>query len=97
MYTRLMWDPDAINPSYIHHLVVNITNKRTLNGTTVLPYTPPAPPPGTGRHHYFTVLFKQSNPINISFLKRTNFDVATFVKTYDLVPIRESMFSIDSV
>ena len=97
MYTLLMWDPDAINPSYIHHLVVNITNKRTPDGITVLPYTPPAPPPGTGKHHYFTVLFKQPKAITIKSIKRANFNVAAFVKTYDLEPIRESMFSVDSV
>ena len=89
-----MWD--AINPSYIHHMVVNIRNKRALNGTTVLPYIPPEPVPGTGRHHYYTVVFKHSTPIVIDTIQRTNFNIMTFVKTYDLEPIRESMFSIDS-
>lgn len=91
-----MWDPDAVAPSYVHQLIVNMPNKRTLDGTTVLPYTPPAPPPGTGTHRYITVLFKQPRSITLTSMKRANFNVTNFINAYDLEPIRESMFTINS-
>jgi hypothetical protein len=43
MYTVLMWDPDAVVPSYIHTLIINISKKS--DGTIILPHTPPSPPP----------------------------------------------------
>lgn len=95
-YTLLMWDPDAINPSYIHMLVINIPHKQTKYGKTVLPYTPPAPPPGTGTHRYITGVFKQERHISMRPFKRDNFDVQSFVQEYDLSLIEHSMFKMKS-
>lgn len=95
-YTLIIWDPDAVVPAYIHMLIINIPNKRVANGTTILPYTPPAPPPGTGTHRYITALFRQNTPISIKTIKRANFDVANFVNKYHLELVEHKMFTVNS-
>lgn len=50
-----MYDPDAVNPSYLHWV--------TTPEHTYMPYTPPTPPPGTGVHRYIVVLGKGVPPI----------------------------------
>ena len=46
----VMYDPDAVKPDYIHWI------------SGVLPYQGPAPPPGTGIHHYKFVMCKGVPP-----------------------------------
>jgi hypothetical protein len=55
-YTLLMYDPDAVKPSYIHWIA-------TSQGD-VLPYKGPTPPSGTGIHHYKFALIPGSITTN---------------------------------
>ena len=66
-YTLILYDPDAVQPSYIHWMA---TDKQDL-----LPYKGPAPPPGTGTHHYKFALVKgipqvpnERAPVNVTTL-----------------------------
>lgn len=96
LHTVLIWDPDAVVPSYVHMLVVNIPGPHIKEGTTVLPYTPPAPPPGTGTHRYFTAYFKQTGPIHVPPFPRANFSLESFTKKYKLTQVRREMVPINS-
>lgn len=96
LHTVLIWDPDAVIPSYVHLLVVNIPGSNMKEGITVLPYTPPAPPPGTGTHRYFTGHFEQKGPIQIPPFPRANFSLDEFTKNYGLKLISREMVLIKS-
>jgi phosphatidylethanolamine-binding protein (PEBP) family uncharacterized protein len=63
LYTLIMYDPDAINGTFIHWLVVNIKDD-TNNGKIILSYKGPSPPPKTGEHRYIFELYEQDKRIN---------------------------------
>jgi phosphatidylethanolamine-binding protein (PEBP) family uncharacterized protein len=63
LYTLVVYDPDAINGTYIHWTKTNITNNDIKTGNTIIPYKGPAPPPKTGKHHYIFNLYQQ-NAVN---------------------------------
>ncbi len=65
-YTLLVWDPDAPRPNapYLHWLVMNIGGSTETTGTTIVPWAPPTPPPGTGEHRYIFGLFEQASRIS---------------------------------
>jgi phosphatidylethanolamine-binding protein len=54
----LMWDPDSVQPSYIHWLIEIPPGARSATGRVVVPYMGPAPPPGTGQHRYYFAVFE---------------------------------------
>jgi hypothetical protein len=58
-YTLIMYDPNAINGTYIHWIEANITGNEIKTGYTILPYKGPSPPPNTGIHHYIFELYEQ--------------------------------------
>jgi hypothetical protein len=60
LYTLVLYDPDAINGTYIHWVKVNITNNDMKTGNIIIPYKGPAPPPKTGKHHYIFNLYEQN-------------------------------------
>ena len=96
MYTLIIWDPDAVEPSYIHALVIDILSpKEIMKGKFILPYTPPAPPPGTGVHRYYTGIFEQTKPISsLKPMKRSRFNLREFVKRHGLRLIHSSMYTV---
>jgi len=63
LYTLVVYDPDAINGTYIHWTKTNITNNDIKTGNIIIPYKGPAPPPKTGKHHYIFNLYQQ-NAVN---------------------------------
>ncbi len=75
LYTILMFDINAPNPSYVHWLVIN-------NNTTIINYMPPSPP--SGSHNYFIYILEQSSSINYNYNERTNFDQNKFISLYKL-------------
>ena len=94
LYTILILDKDAPSP-YLHWLIVNIPGKPIMNqrrihgGTTLMKYTPPAPPLGE-RHHYHISIYKQTFYINhTDQINRVSFDVDLFVNQYDLQMISD--------
>ena len=83
LYTVLMYDPDGPsrrNPRFrniIHLLHANIPaaaltasvhSATAAAGTVQLPYRPPGPPQGGGRHRYVWLLYRHSAPIDCSRL-----------------------------
>lgn len=63
LYTLVLYDPDAINGTYIHWTKTNITHNDIKTGNIIIPYKGPAPPPKTGKHHYIFNLYQQ-NAVN---------------------------------
>ena len=62
-----MYDPNALKGTYIHWIVSNIKNNNVNEGTYLITYKGPAPPPRTGKHRYIFELYEQkilnTNPI----------------------------------
>ncbi|XP_054259050.1 protein D2-like [Macrosteles quadrilineatus] len=65
-YTLLMVDPDAPGLTkdtyYLHWIVANIEGEdfkkgNLTNAKTITPYAGPAPPVGSGTHHYLLVVY----------------------------------------
>jgi phosphatidylethanolamine-binding protein (PEBP) family uncharacterized protein len=69
LYTLLMHDPDSIHGNRFHWIVVNIFND-IKNGTDLLSYTGPSPPPKTGTHHYIFELYEQDRSIDMKLEER---------------------------
>jgi phosphatidylethanolamine-binding protein (PEBP) family uncharacterized protein len=65
-YTLIVFDPEAVGGNKIHWLVINITNNNINNGKTLIKYKGPAPPKGSGTHHYVFCLLEYDLPIDIS-------------------------------
>jgi hypothetical protein len=68
-YTLLMFDIDAVGGNKIHWLVINIRNNDIYTGNILIEYKGPAPPIGSGIHHYTFVLFEQTEFIKIKNIK----------------------------
>jgi len=60
-YTLIMYDPDAINGTYIHWIVTDIIKNDMKNGKILIPYKGPSPPPKTGKHRYIFELYLKGN------------------------------------
>lgn len=76
-YTLALIDPDTANGNYLHWLTVNIENSQ---GTALANYKPPAPPQGTGNHHYIFTLLGQKEKINeLPEVNRSGFDLDKFL------------------
>jgi phosphatidylethanolamine-binding protein (PEBP) family uncharacterized protein len=83
LYTLVIWDPDAPNPSFLHWLVVNIPEDRVQDGETIVEYKPPTPP--SGIHRYYVGLYRQPMTISLpSEPERTNFSIHDFIKMWSL-------------
>lgn len=68
-YSLIMYDPDAIKPSYVHWI--------TGPHGDVLPYQGPTPPPGTGVHRYIFALKKLQPQVPV---KRNSQNTAALAK-----------------
>ena len=82
--TFIMYDPDAIKPQWVHHLVINIPNGNLSEGKEILSYKGPTPA-GAGTHRYIFEQLEQSYPFTIS-LSRGGFNISNFIKQKDLIP-----------
>ena len=63
-HTLIMYDPDApnANHNFVHWIIINIQSNTKFD--TLLAYTGPNPPVGTGVHRYIFNLYRQSNVIS---------------------------------
>ena len=95
LYTLVIWDPDAPNPSFLHWLVVNIPEDRISEGTVIQPYHPPTPP--SGIHRYYIELYKQTRgPIHPSVPSRTGFSIADFATKNGLQANGQKMIKVQA-
>lgn len=94
--TLLVYDPNAIVPSYIHYLVINIPNGDITKGHVVLPYVGPSPPSGSGTHQYIFNQYQQSQPMQVSIHERSRFNVKQFETMYNLNLKGSNYFSVVS-
>lgn len=103
LYAITMTDPDApsakspTNADWLHWMIVNIPGNNIKKGTTILPYTPPAPPRGSGVHRYTTRVWKQPGPANFPAPDRSNFATMFFAdeQGWKLVQERTKTYSRD--
>jgi len=72
LYSLVMYDPDAVNGTYIHWILVNIKNNNIKTGTIILPYKGPSPPPNTGKHRYIFEIFEQKEYLDKKQIERNN-------------------------
>ncbi|XP_071827635.1 protein D2-like [Apostichopus japonicus] len=105
-YTLIMADPDAPSHAdpysryWIHWLVMNVKGSDVADGNvftadTLTEYTTPKPPPGSGPHRYYFLLYKQfefrQDPE--SLISREGFDIASFALQQQLDgPVAGTMF-----
>jgi phosphatidylethanolamine-binding protein (PEBP) family uncharacterized protein len=83
--TFLCWDPDAPAASWLHWLVINCSGDSLASGTTIVPWAPPSPPPGTGTHRYEFAVLQQPGPLSIEPPKeRGHFSPDAFFKEHGL-------------
>ena len=90
----IIYDSDSPYPSpynnsspFIHSLIVNIPYNDFFNGDTIFSYLPPTLPSNSKEHNYHINLYQQKYKINpdlISIYQRNNFNLAHFVKSYQL-------------
>lgn len=57
-HTLVMYDPDAVKPSWIHWIATNQGDKLSYKG--------PSPPPGTGIHRYIFALLPGKVPSQLA-------------------------------
>lgn len=75
IYTLILYDPDAVGGTHIHWSIINITSNDIKTGNIIIPYTGPAPPPKTGKHHYIFGLYKQNRENNIDPIDKRQIDI----------------------
>jgi phosphatidylethanolamine-binding protein (PEBP) family uncharacterized protein len=95
LYTLVMWDPDAPNPSYVHWIVTNIKSSNNIGpNNEVLPYTGPNPP--SGIHRYYFGLFEQLQNIYPEKPERSRFNIDTFIKNNNLIKINDVFIKVSA-
>jgi phosphatidylethanolamine-binding protein (PEBP) family uncharacterized protein len=61
-----MYDPNAVGGIFVHWLVLNIPQNRSITeGVTEKKYYPPSPPQGSGKHTYIFKLYTHDQQLNI--------------------------------
>ena len=93
LYTIMMVDPDAPSMNdnkykyWLHLLIVN-------NNDIIMPYHPPDPPSGSGKHRYYILVFEQCKKIDplpvIS--RREKFNVNDFINDHDILLVHKMKF-----
>ena len=102
LYTIILSDPDAPNPSepkfaeWIHWLVVNVPGSDVSAGIALVPYFGSAPGNGAGNHRYMFVVYEQSGEVSAEesrvaprtgFPPRRSFNSTAFAEKHGLRPI----------
>jgi phosphatidylethanolamine-binding protein (PEBP) family uncharacterized protein len=63
LYTLIVHDPDAPVGNVVHWVVINIKGSDINTGKEIIKYKGPAPPSGSGTHHYIFLIFEQTTEI----------------------------------
>lgn len=93
-YTLIMWDPDTLNPSYLHWLAYNLQTSSDIEQNTLISYTPPTPPSGV--HRYFFGLFKQQARLLPQYPKQDGFNIDKFIEYNHLSQVAIQMMTVSS-
>lgn len=96
-YTLVVFDPEAVGGNKIHWLVINITNNNINNSKTLIKYKGPAPPKGSGTHHYVFSLFEYDLPIKISEINISNSFKSRFIqldKLFNIINLKKDKCKI---
>jgi phosphatidylethanolamine-binding protein (PEBP) family uncharacterized protein len=91
LYTLVLYDPDAVNGTYVHWIKVNITNNDMKTGNIIIPYKGPAPPPKTGKHHYIFNLYEQNGENKMSRLEQRAIELA---KLENILGVTQPIYKI---
>lgn len=103
LYTIFMLDPDAPSRGFpllsplLHYMVANAPRGDNLLGDEIVPYTPPAAPPGTGYHRYVFLVYEQKTRISPSpmlpLLSRYRFTLDNLSERAELIgPVAANFF-----
>ena len=80
-YTLIMFDPNAPtkikNRVHVHWIIINIQKNTKFDIDTLLAYTGPNPPPGSGVHNYIFKLYNQPTVISKDMSKDILKDITT--------------------
>jgi phosphatidylethanolamine-binding protein (PEBP) family uncharacterized protein len=63
LYTLIVHDPDAPVGNVVHWVIINIKGSDINTGKEIIKYKGPAPPSGSGTHHYIFLIFEQTTKI----------------------------------
>jgi phosphatidylethanolamine-binding protein (PEBP) family uncharacterized protein len=99
-YTLVVFDPEAVGGNKIHWLVVNITDNDIDNSKTLIKYKGPAPPKGSGTHHYVFCLFEYDLPIKISKINISNNFKSRFIelnKLFKMINLKKDKCKIKNI
>lgn len=77
IYTLIMYDPDAINGTHVHWLIININDNNINSGKIILSYKGPSPPLKTGKHRYIFELYEQNRINDIEEMTERNVSIET--------------------
>lgn len=95
--TLICVDPNATAPSWLHWMVINSTGNSPESGTTVVPWSPPSPPPGSGTHTYYFCLFTHAYTIDVETPKQLGyFDLEKFATAHGLQPYSVATIKVAS-
>ena len=84
LYTIIMYDPDSINGTFIHWIIINIPVNNINKGFELLPYKGPSPPNKTGIHRYIFDLFEQKNKIKSYQIENRNISLENIKKKLEI-------------
>lgn len=92
IYLLIMYDPDAVVGTFVHWIVSDIKNNNLNEGTDLIGYKGPAPPPKTGKHRYIFELYEQQLSNHNPFEER-NMTIENLREMLDLnEPINKIQF-----
>jgi phosphatidylethanolamine-binding protein (PEBP) family uncharacterized protein len=100
LYTLILHDPDAPSAkiqgaSWLHFLAINLESGNLMSGNLIMPYAPPAPPPGSGVHRYLFELYKQPDVFSLeSIQERSPFYPEQFAKQHGIQKVAKRQFRV---
>ena len=76
-------DKDAMGKFYVHYCIYDIKEDNISSAQLLYHYQKPSPPMGTGKHHYFCILYEYSAPMDKSAIGKINSNRRVFEKFRD--------------
>jgi hypothetical protein len=98
LFTVMVYDLNAVDPSYMHYMYVNVKNSDPATGNEIYSYEPAHPPPGTGRHEYVIAAGKQREFIqpSVAPADRGGYEIDAVIDRMDFERIAKISFFVDA-